>query len=66
MGWKGCAQGTTDLHGWVLGTVFNQRPQDRMHVLMKFGTGEELGSVASAEENSTVAQKEMKDPEVQK
>lgn len=46
--------------------MFNQRPQHRMRVLMKFGTGEELGSVASVEENRMVAQKEAEDPEVQK
>ena len=62
MGWQGCAQGSEDLQGWVLETVFNQWPQHRMRVLMKFGTGEELGSIASTEENRTVAQKEAKTP----
>jgi len=60
------AVGKEDLQGWVLGTTFNQQPQHRVRALMKSGTGEELGSVASADENRMVAQKEGKDPKVQK
>lgn len=41
--------------------MFNQLTQHRMRVLMKFGTGEELESVASVEENRMVAQKEAED-----
>lgn len=55
------AQSTKDLQGWVLGTMLNQWPQHRVRVLVKFGTGEGLGNIASR----MVAQKEVKDPEVQ-
>lgn len=44
--------------------MFNQQPQHRLRALMKFGTGEELESVASVEENRVVAQKEAEDTEV--